>query len=78
MQNTETNTGAGPEREYPLIDRMAFELKNLLRAMEPPHDVTQHFRNARVEVLKGIRQMIDYRIEQLERSGQRGQKITVE
>jgi hypothetical protein len=40
--------------------------------------VTKHFRNARVEVLKGIRQMIDYRIEQLERTGQRGQKITVE
>ena len=78
MENTETNTGAGPEREYPLIDKMAFELKNLLRAMEPPDDVTMHFRNARVEVLKGIRQMIDYRIGQLERTGQRGEKITVE
>ena len=78
MQNTETNTGAGPQHEYPIIDRMASELKNLLRAMEPPNDVTRHFRNARVEVLKGIRQMIDYRIEQLERTGQRGQKITVE
>ncbi len=78
MQNTEANTGAGPEREYPLIDRMAGELKNFLRAIEPPNEVTSHFRNARVEVLKGIRQMIDYRIDQLERSGQRGQKIVVE
>jgi hypothetical protein len=78
MQNTETNTGAGPAREYPLIDRLASELKNLLRAMEPPCEVTTHFRNARVEVLKGIRHMIDHRIEQLERTGQRGQKIAVE
>jgi hypothetical protein len=78
MQNTETDTGASPERDCTLIYKMAFELKNLLRAMEPPDDVTRHFRNARVEVLKGIRQMIDYRIEQLERTGERGQKITVE
>jgi hypothetical protein len=78
MQNTETNTGAGPERDCTLINKMAFELKNLLRGMEPPDDVTRHFRNARVEVLKGIRQMIDHRIERLERTGQPGQKITVE
>jgi hypothetical protein len=78
MQNTEGNTGAGPEREYPLIDKMAFGLKNLLSALEPPDDVTMHFRNARVEVLKGIRQMIDHRIEKTERTGQRGQKISIE
>ena len=78
MQNTESSTGARPQREYPLIDTLALELKNVLRCFEPPTEVTQHFRNARVEVLKGIRQMIDYRIEQLERTGERGQKIAVE
>ncbi len=78
MQNTETNTGADPGRDYPVVDKVACEVKNFLRLLEPPGEVTQHFRNARVEVLKGIRQMIDYRIEQLERTGQRGQKIAVE
>jgi hypothetical protein len=78
MQNTEANTGAGPVREYPLIDKMAFGLKNLLRSLEPPDDVTMHFRNARVEVLKGIRQIIDHRIEHTERTRRRGQKISVE
>jgi hypothetical protein len=78
MQNTETNTGAGPNREYPIIDKVAYGVKHFLRSMEPPSQVTSHFRNARVEVLKGIRQMIDYRIERLERTERHGQKINVE
>ncbi len=74
MENTETNA----PREYPLIDTLALELKNILRAVEPPPEVTQHFRNARIEVLKGIRQMIDRRIAQLEQTEEPGRKIVVE
>jgi hypothetical protein len=64
--------------EYPVIDTLAMELKNILRALEPAPEVTEHFRNARIEVLKGIRHMIDHRITQLEQTGERGQKISVE
>jgi transposase len=78
MENTDTKASATAPREYPLIDTLALELKNILRAVEPAPEVTQHFRNARIEVLKGIRHMIDSRIAQLEQTGERGQKIVVE
>jgi ABC-type Na+ transport system ATPase subunit NatA len=38
----------------------------------------QHFRNSRVEMLKGLRAIIDGRIERLSRSGQQGASIKVE
>jgi len=82
MENTETNAGGAaaqaPERDYPLVDAMCLGVKNILRCFEPPPDVTQHFRNARIEVLRGVRRMIDHRIEALSRSGEAGRKITVE
>ncbi|HEY1338048.1 MAG TPA: hypothetical protein VGF59_11090 [Bryobacteraceae bacterium] len=37
-----------------------------------------HFRNSRVEFLKGIRSLIDDRIAHLSREEQRGTKVTVE
>jgi len=55
-------------REYPVIDSICLELKSFLRSLEPSPEVTGHFRNARIEVLKGIRQAIDNRIEYLNRS----------
>lgn len=76
MDNT-TGSGA-PRREYPEIDAVAQNLKEFLRSLEPSPEVTQHFRNARIEVLRGIRQIIDNRIEHLNRRQQSGEKITVE
>ena len=78
MENMGTNAGAGPQRDYPLVDAVATEIKNFLRCFEPAPDVAAHFRNARIEVLKGVRQMIDNRITNLSRSGQTGHSITVE
>jgi hypothetical protein len=43
-----------------------------------PEPVQEHFRNARVEVLKGIRGLLDARIEHLSRHPQKGAKVTVE
>jgi hypothetical protein len=37
-----------------------------------------HFRNSRVEFLKGVRSLIDDRIEKLSRPEQKGQHVTVE
>lgn len=41
-------------------------------------DVREHFTNSRIEFLKGIRAVIDSRIEHLSSKGQRGAKIAVE
>ena len=40
--------------------------------------VREHFTNSRIEFLKGIRAVIDSRIEHLSHAGQRGTKIAVE
>jgi hypothetical protein len=40
--------------------------------------VKEHFTNSRIEFLKGIRAVIDSRIEHLSNAGQRGTKIGVE
>ncbi|HZT37041.1 MAG TPA: hypothetical protein VFA28_04030 [Bryobacteraceae bacterium] len=80
MQNTGSNAGAGqaPPRQYPVIDAMCLRLKECLRSLELPPEVRQHFRNARIEVLKGVREMIDQRIDRLSRTGQHGTNIAVE
>ena len=48
------------------------------RMFEPPAGAGEHFRQARIEFLKGIRALIDHRIEKLSRASQKGAKIAVE
>jgi len=43
-----------------------------------PEGTREHFRNARVEVLKGMRSMLDARIEHLSKQDAKGHKVTVE
>jgi hypothetical protein len=43
-----------------------------------PEPTQEHFRNARIEVLKGIRSMLDARIEHLSQHKPKGTKVTVE
>jgi hypothetical protein len=43
-----------------------------------PENTKEHFRNARIEMLKGFRSLLDARIERLSKHAQRGTKITVE
>jgi hypothetical protein len=76
MENTES--GGTPPKQYPLIDSLCLELKQFLRSLEPSPKVTEHFRNARIEVLKGVRQVIDNRIDHLSKPSQPGRKIVVE
>jgi hypothetical protein len=78
MENTQANTG----REYPVLDALVTEFKHVVesidRAFEPSEQVAGHFRQARIEFLKGVRQILDNRIEDLERRGEGGTKINVE
>ena len=41
-------------------------------------DAKKHLRNARIEMLKALRAVIDERIEHLSRSGAKGTKIAVD
>jgi hypothetical protein len=58
--------GAGPE------------FSQLLRKIGPGEAASGHFRNSRIEFLKGIRSMIDRQIENLSKTTDRGTKVSVE
>jgi hypothetical protein len=65
----------------PLIQERCLcrELVNQFReAFDVPPKVREHFTNSRIEFLKGIRAVIDSRIEHLSNASQRGTKIAVE
>jgi len=49
-----------------------------LKDIGPPGPAKQHFDQARVEILKGLRALIDHRIEQISKDPQKGTKLTVE
>jgi hypothetical protein len=79
MENTERGGAENtPPKQYPIIDSLCMEFKQVLRSLEPSPKVTEHYRNARLEVLKGLRQVIDNRIEHLSQPAQPGRKIVVE
>jgi hypothetical protein len=43
-----------------------------------PQNTREHFRNARIEVLKGVRSMLDARIERLSKQAPKGTTVPVE
>jgi len=72
---------ATQQNAQPLIQERCLcrELVNQFReAFDVSPKVREHFTNSRIEFLKGIRAVIDSRIEHLSNTGQRGTKIAVE
>lgn len=53
-------------------------LSEFLKRFGPPEEVQSHFRAARVEVLKGLRALIDQRIQDLSGQPAKGTKLTVD
>jgi hypothetical protein len=53
-------------------------MKKFLRDIGPSEEAANHFRQSRVELLKGIRRIIDDRIERVSRSEHRGTHVVVE
>ena len=53
-------------------------LSEFFRRLGPPEEARRHFDAARVEFLKGLRALIDARIEQVSKARAKGEKIAVE
>jgi len=53
-------------------------LSELIRRLAPPAEARRHFEAARIEILKGIRAVIEDRINRRSRPKARGQAINVE
>ena len=54
------------------------DVMNILRKLGPSDQVLNHFRSARVEVMKGFRQMIDDRIARAESAHAKGTRVPVD
>ncbi len=81
MEGEQPGTGAGrastPRDDF--RERVHEGLDSIFDAFRPPEAACKHFREARIEVLRGIREIIDYRIQRLSRKNQgSGTKIVVE
>ena len=53
-------------------------LTELLARLAPPAEARRHFETARLEFLKGLRAILDARIERRSRPRARGQAINIE
>lgn len=54
----------------------AFE--SLFRHLGGSEQVREHFRQSRIEFLKGVRSLLDEKIDGLSRSGHKGTRVVVE
>lgn len=53
-------------------------LSELMRHLAPPGEARRHFEAARLEFLKGLRALVDARIERVAKRHAKGEKINVE
>jgi hypothetical protein len=53
-------------------------IRKVLRAIGPSESVSAHFRQSRIEFLKGIRALLDERINHIGREPHKGTRVVVE
>jgi hypothetical protein len=60
------------------INEEMTKLGNMIKGLGPSDQVKDHFRNSRVEFLKGLRRMIDEKIERAQSHSSHGTTVPVE
>jgi len=75
QETTQTNAGQPISQERCLCREVLEQVRECF-GVSP--QVREHFMNSRIEFLKGIRAIIDSRIEHLSKPSQHGTKIAVE
>ncbi|HVT95577.1 MAG TPA: hypothetical protein VHD76_22190 [Bryobacteraceae bacterium] len=75
-----TEQGAASSTRRPRLSDFVDELFEFVDGVIPPETVRHHFRNSRIEFWKGIRALIDVRIDRLDRKNEprKGAAVTVE
>jgi len=74
-QSTQQNAGQSVAHERCLCREVLDQVRDILSVSPAVHE---HFTNSRIEFLKGIRAVIDSRIEHLSKTSPQGTKIAVE
>jgi hypothetical protein len=75
QENTQQNASQSGMHERCLCREVLEQVREVFGVSPQVHE---HFTNSRIEFLKGIRAIIDSRIERLSSAGQRGTNIPVE
>lgn len=78
MKTTKTSAPSSREPSAGSCERFGAELDRLLAPLAPSEEVRDHFRKAGLEVLKGMRSLIDKRIQRLSTEPKKGTSITIE
>lgn len=71
------NTGRAAHIDT-ICDFVRCTLEAVSDALTPPEPAGRHFRESRIEFLRGVRALIDHRIDNLSRKNQSGERVTVE
>lgn len=53
-------------------------VSDMLRMMMPSEAAAEHFRNGTIEFLKGVRELLDHRIQTMSETPAKGTKLNVE
>jgi len=78
MTDDKDTTGGERAASNGPFARFGAGIDSLLRSVIPSDEATDHFAKARVEVLKGVRAIIDARIARMSNEGRKGVSIKVE
>ena len=73
-----TNAKRQSGRSTCWCEELSSGLKEFLRELRPPEAACRHFDSARIEVLKGLRAVLDARIAHVSGAKTKGEKINVE
>jgi hypothetical protein len=65
-------------RSHCICCETSYAMRRLFRSIRPSEQVSGHFRQSRIEFLKGIRSLVDERIEHLGRTPHKGARVVVE
>ncbi len=75
---TEAQDTASSQQGECLCGNIRKAFQEAADAFLPPESAAKHFRQARVEVWRGIRELVDLRIEHLSRDQSKGTRVVVE
>jgi hypothetical protein len=79
MSGAGPETGASGADSRAHIDTICDFVRSALEAVLPPETACRHFRESRLEFLRGVRAVIDHKIDRLSRKNQAGgTRVTVE
>ncbi len=76
METETVGKNESPQVEPCICREITHHIASLLGVRS--EEAREHLRNARIEVLKAVRSVIDERIEQLSRASAKGTKVPVE